>query len=162
MVIFLIGFMGCGKTFWGKSWSERYDYQFIDLDDTIEKIEGETVSDIFEKKGEPGFRLIESIVLQNLNPDKNSIIACGGGTPCFYSNMEWMNKHGKTVYLKAPAPLLLQRLTHLKQPRPLIKGLSQHELESYVHKKLSERIPFYELAHLTLDAEYPDEKALFT
>src|SRR5882757_544038 len=99
--IFLIGFMGTGKTHWGKLWSKETGYSFFDLDTLIEEQTGKTVAEIFEQEGEAFFREKEKELLRSFAGKDNCIIACGGGTPCLNDNMQWMNTHGTTVYLAA-------------------------------------------------------------
>src|SRR5437773_11285939 len=97
--IFLMGFMGSGKTFFGKQLAQLLNYEFIDLDELIGKNEGATIAEIFFSKGEAYFRSKESSLLKSLSQNENAVIATGGGTPCFHDNMKWMNEHGITVYL---------------------------------------------------------------
>src|SRR5438874_11559271 len=120
MQIFLVGFMGSGKTHWGKIWAEKYKFSFADLDEVIETAEKKPILKIFEEKGEEHFREIESATLRTLANDKKRIIACGGGTPCFHQNIQWMNENGITVYLKATPQQLAQRLINEKQKRPIL------------------------------------------
>lgn len=152
MNFFLIGFMGSGKSHWGKAWATLYKTGFIDLDAVVEIEEGSTVAEIFENKGEDYFREIESKSLRQCAEYDNTIIACGGGTPCFHDNMEWMNEHGITVYLTATPDEILRRLLKGEQDRPLIKKLNQAELLFFIQKKLGEREAFYNKANITLDS----------
>ena len=99
MKIFLTGFMGSGKTYWGRIWSRQLGLDFYDLDELIEKKEGKTISTIFEKEGEDHFRKLEATALKAFAETENGIIACGGGTACFNDNMQWMNEQGVTVFL---------------------------------------------------------------
>ncbi len=143
MIFFLTGFMGSGKSYWGKKWASVNEYAFIDLDEVIEKEEGKTIADIFEIKGEPYFREIEATQLRSFDAAKNTIIACGGGTPCFYENMQWMNDHGTTIYLLTTATQILDRVLTEQEKRPLIKKMNQAELLFFIEQKLKERTPFY-------------------
>lgn len=151
MKIFLIGFMGSGKTHWGKIWAGKYQLSFADLDEVIETTQRKTIAKIFEEKGEDHFREVESATLHTLADHKNVIIACGGGTPCFHNNMEWMNKNGITVYLRATPQQLTQRLVKEKQKRPIISNISDDQLEDFIAQKLKGREPFYNQAKLILD-----------
>ena len=108
--IFLIGFMGSGKTYWGKIWAAKCGLQFLDLDEVIEQEEKKSVDKIFEQNGEAYFRQRETEVLKTFTQKQNCIIACGGGTPCFNNNMQWMNDNGTTVYLLATPNQILQRV----------------------------------------------------
>lgn len=150
MFIFLIGFMGSGKTHWGKLWAAKVNYHFIDLDEQIESEVGKSVAQVFEEHGENFFRQKETEVLQSLNLDFPTIIACGGGTPCFNSNMNWMNERGVTIYLKTTVSKILERVLEEKEKRPLLKNLNQAEIQFYIEKKLKEREPFYNQAKTTL------------
>jgi shikimate kinase len=110
MIIFLIGFMGTGKTHWGKIWAAKTGLPFFDLDDVIEEQENKTIAAIFEQDGESYFRQRETAVLQSFSGYQNSIISCGGGTACFNNNMQWMNDNGTTVYLSATAADIIKRV----------------------------------------------------
>ena len=110
MTFFLIGFMGSGKTHWGKIWAAMYSFTFIDLDEVIVKKEGKSIADIFHIKGENYFREAEAATLRSFKDLENTIIACGGGTPCFFENIEWMNAKGTTIYLYSTAQEILQRV----------------------------------------------------
>ncbi len=153
MIFFLIGFMGSGKTYWGKIWAANQHFNFVDLDEVIEHAEGKTVADIFAHKGEPYFREIEALALRNFGAVKNTIIACGGGTPCYFDNMQWMNQHGTTIYLSTSAPEILARVMTEQDKRPLLKKMNQSELLFFIEQKLRERAVFYNAAKLILTAE---------
>ena len=142
--------MGSGKTHWGKIWAETYGLTFIDLDEVIEQNEGKTIAAIFENKGEAYFRQIEATVLRTFDAAENTIIACGGGTPCFLDNMQWMNEHGTTVYLSSTAPEIFKRVLPKQQKRPLISKMNEEELLSFIEQKLNERKSFYAAATVTL------------
>ncbi|MBS1733914.1 MAG: shikimate kinase, partial [Bacteroidetes bacterium] len=122
--------------------------------------EGQSVVDIFDNAGEEYFRIKEASILRDQLEHENCIIACGGGTACFNNNMEWMNEHGFTVYLTAPASFLLQRIMDEKEKRPLVKNVNEAELLFFVEQKLKEREPFYRQAKLVLDAAALDENSL--
>jgi shikimate kinase len=151
--IFLIGFMGTGKTHWGRIWASRHVYSFIDLDEAIEAKELHSVSHIFEKKGEDYFRQKEAVMLRTMSQHSNTIIACGGGTPCFFDNMDWMNDNGTTIFLKSSSSFILKNILSQNGKRPLVKKLNEAELLFYIEKKLKERNSFYEMANITLGAE---------
>ena len=135
--------MGSGKSTVGKKISAALDWDLIDLDKEIERREGKSLHEIFSGEGEGYFRKIESEVLRDLITDKNIIISCGGGTPCFNSNMEFMLENGITVYLKMEAEQLKSRLINSHSTRPLIKNLTPDELLSYINKSLCEREKYY-------------------
>src|SRR6187401_1227795 len=109
MKIFLVGFMGSGKTYWGKIWAQKNAMNFFDLDALIEEQEKKTIAAIFETEGEEYFREKEAMVLRTLPGANDCIIACGGGTPCYHDNMKWMNEHGGTVYLDTTVRDLFER-----------------------------------------------------
>jgi shikimate kinase len=150
MNYFLIGFMGSGKTHWGKLWASKANYNFIDLDEQIESIVGKTVAQIFEDDGEDFFRQKETEVLQSLNLAENTIVSTGGGTVCFNNNITWMNEKGVTIYLKTAVPQILERVLHEQEKRPLLKNLNTAELQFFIEKKLKEREPFYNQASIVL------------
>ena len=150
MRFFLVGFMGSGKTHWGKIWAEAYGLNFIDLDEVIEKNEGKNIAAIFENNGEAWFRQIEALTLRSFAGAANTIIACGGGTPCFLNNMQWMNEHGTTIYLSSDSSEILKRVLPKQEERPLLSKMSEVELLSFIEQKLKERESFYTTAKFTL------------
>jgi shikimate kinase len=157
-LFFLIGFMGSGKSHWGKIWSSVYHYSFFDLDDAVVAFEKEPISSIFEKKGEGYFRDSETSILKTFSGKSNFIIACGGGTPCFNDNMEWMNEHGTTIYMKATPAHLAKRLISEKDKRPVIKNIADDDLENFISKKLEERKNYYSQAKYVIDVSTVSEK----
>ena len=159
MRIFLIGFMGSGKTHWGKIWAEKYKYDFFDLDEQVERREQRTIVEIFEKSGEDIFRLMETKMLRDLSRNEHCIISCGGGTPCFHDNMQWMNEKGSTVYLSAPAGYLFENIVKEKDQRPLVKTVNEAELLFFTEQKLKQRLPFYEKANIILPVEELSEES---
>jgi shikimate kinase len=162
MLIFLVGFMGSGKTHWGKRWSQAYQIPFVDLDDAIETAEGKTIQDIFAVNGEAYFRDIETKILHTLSQQKNIIIACGGGTPCFHDNMQWMNKHGITIYVTAPAEVIMKRVMVQQDKRPLLKDMNPIELLAYIEQTIKIREPYYSQAKITLIEEDIDNETFQT
>ena len=147
MKIYLIGFMGCGKTHWGKQLSQKLKLPFFDLDEEIVTEEGKSVTEIFATHGEEYFRQKEKDVLYTLTERNPSfVMACGGGTPCFYNNIEYMNKNGTSVWFNCPVECLYSRLVKEKEKRPLIRSLSDAELRSYIIKKYADRKIFYRQA----------------
>ncbi len=157
--IFLIGFMGCGKTYWGRILAEKIGLPFLDLDDWISNNSGQSIAHIFSEKGEPGFRVMERDALQALAALPASIIATGGGTPCFFDNLDRMNEIGTTIYLKTPPTLLAERLRHEKEFRPLLAEVQDGDLHDFIAKKLEEREPYYRRAMVVL--EQPGNNAVF-
>jgi shikimate kinase len=143
MKYFLIGFMGSGKTYAGKRIAEELNLPFYDLDEYLEEKEGKKISEIFQSKGEDYFRQIERMCLRDFGIIGDAVIACGGGTPCFFDNLEWINKTGISIYLQTPVKLLVERLSKNQSERPLITGKSKSELREFVEEKLKERTEFY-------------------
>jgi shikimate kinase len=162
MLIFLVGFMGSGKTHWGKRWSQAYQIPFVDLDDAIEAAEGKTIPDIFATNGEAYFRDLETKKLRSFANKKNIIIACGGGTPCFHDNMQWMNKHGITIYVTAPATVIMKRVMVQQDKRPLLKDMNPVELLAYIEQTIQSREPYYSQAKITLVEEDIDNETFQT
>jgi shikimate kinase len=150
MKIFLIGYMGCGKSRWGKIVAEHYGFRFIDLDTLIEEREKLSVPEIFAKYEESGFREREHEALQSISDVENLIVATGGGAPCFNNNMEEMNRRGTTLFIECSPQLLRERITDSDTERPLVKNLSQDALLNYIVRHLQNRIPFYEQSHYKL------------
>lgn len=144
--IYLIGFMGSGKSFTGRRLAGELELPFIDLDDYLEEKAGRTIFRIFEEEGEAVFRKMEAAALRETERFSAAVIACGGGTPCFGDNMEWMNAHGLTIYLKTPVELLLDRLISETAHRPLLRGLDRAGLRRYIEEKLAQRGPYYRRA----------------
>ena len=157
MRIFLIGFMGCGKSYIGKRVAKHLGVSFIDLDDYLEKKENRTIKKIFEEEGEDYFRRKEEECLLEMEQYENVIIATGGGAPCFFDNSDWMNKNGIAVYLKTPIELIYEQLKRGKEKRPLVQRLSDEELKDFIQKKLEERSPFYENVHIIYERQEGDE-----
>jgi shikimate kinase len=153
MNIFLIGFMGCGKTYWGKLWSGRSGLPFYDLDDMVEAQKGKTAADIFAEDGEDKFRDFETAALRSFSNIETAIVACGGGTPCYNDNIAWMNKNGTCIYLRSAPENILIRLMTETEKRPLIKNLQGNELQFYIKEKIKERDFFYEQAEIILDVD---------
>lgn len=150
--IFLVGYMGCGKTHAGKRLSKKYGYDFIDLDAYIERRFFKTIPQLFEERGEEGFRKIERNMLEEVCAFENVIISTGGGAACFFDNMELMNETGHTVYLQASAEGLFNYLRNAKQNRPLLRDKTDEELMSFIEGSLRAREPFYLKAKYVIDS----------
>lgn len=151
--IFLIGFMGSGKTHWGRILAEKLDSPFLDLDAFIEAGEGKTVAAIFEAVGESGFRVLEREYLHRLAALPPTVVAAGGGTPCFFDNMEWMKRHGLTIYLKTPPEALFERLKNERQHRPLLKAPDDDALHAFIRERLAMRELYYRQADKVVEGE---------
>ena len=154
MRIYLTGFMGAGKTFLGKLWAEDNSLSFFDLDLLIEDEERMSVEKIFSTYGEDYFREKEAAVLRNTDRFDDCIIACGGGTPCFFDNMQWMNKTGVTVFLNESPGNIFHHIINEKKMRPLLKSQTAESLPAFIEEKLKERIPFYNQSKISLPAEH--------
>lgn len=150
--IFLIGYMGSGKTTIGQLVADRIGYSFIDMDAHIEEKQSKDITKIFVEIGEPGFRILEQQSLHEVAERENVIISTGGGTPCFFDNMEYMNAHGLTIYLRFTAAELVERFT-AKNPnkRPLLKNKIGPNLLQFITDGLIEREPFYSQAAYTIE-----------
>lgn len=173
MTVYLIGFMGSGKSYLGRLLSNHLGVDHIDLDEWIENNYGKTISEIFQNEGEDQFREKESLALKSLyeaysgsvnlsitSSELNLIISCGGGTPCFNGNMEWMNQHGLSIWLDPPTHVLFERLAREKAHRPLLANLSDDQMKHFVEQKLRERSFFYNQARLVLHDEKWDLNGL--
>ncbi len=158
--IFLLGFMGSGKTKLGKRLSKLLKYSFIDLDKMIEEKEERSISKIFEESGEDYFRKKESEYLCSINNKHTTVVAVGGGTPCFHNNMDWMLQHGKCVWIKVSNEELFRRLKDTRDNRPLLRNLTDAELKDFIQKKLEERTSYYSRAHLIIQSDGLKEQTL--
>ena len=145
--IFLIGMMGCGKSYWGKKLSERLHFDFIDLDEVMVKEEGRDINKIFQESGEQYFRDKETELLNRFIVEKKGfIMATGGGVPCFNNNISLMNNNGITIWLNESPEVILSRLLPEKAQRPLLKELNNEELYDFILLKLAERKAYYRKA----------------
>jgi shikimate kinase len=154
MKIFLIGFMGSGKTHWGHLLSEKLGIRFFDLDEQVTEHAGRSIPEIFATDGEEQFRLMEKDALYIITESHDSfVMACGGGSPCYFNNIEYMNKAGVTVWINTPLETLHSRLVGEKQKRPLIKDLSDEQLRGFIQKKFSDRRIYYEQATISIEEE---------
>lgn len=149
--IFLIGFMGSGKSHWGRIWAKKHSLSFIDLDEEIEVAFGMKVEEIFEKHSEDKFRELERLHLRENEHKTNLLVSCGGGTPCFFDNMDWMLKNGIVIYLNATDRYILEHVIEETKKRPLLKEVNESELLFFIRKKLAEREPEYRRANYILD-----------
>ena len=154
MKVFLIGFMGCGKSFWGQQLSEKLQLPFFDLDKKIEEHEGKNITEIFTTEGEEYFRIQEKEALHLLSESHESfIMACGGGTPCFYNNIDYIKKQGTVVWINCSIDCLYSRLVKEKDKRPLIKELTDEALRSFIVKKYSTRKNYYQQAQVVINSD---------
>lgn len=151
--VFLVGFMGCGKSTIGRHLAKDLGWEFIDMDDYIEQQQGCTIKQIFADKGEAAFRQIETTVIEELGQKDNVVIATGGGAPCFGQNAEIMRRSGLMLFISVEPVDLVKRLSKAKANRPLLADKSDAELLQYVTDKLTERMPSYRRAHMIVDGE---------
>lgn len=149
--IFLIGYMGSGKTTLGKKLASRLKYDFIDLDHVLEARVGMTITEYFAAHGEDAFRVLESAVLKDTLYPEKVVISTGGGLPCFFDNMQWMKQNGQTVYIKLNAKTLAGRLENNKDDRPILRHKHGEELIQFINEKLAEREPWYNQANIIAD-----------
>ena len=154
--IILIGYMGAGKTTVGRELAKELGLMFYDLDWYITSRMRRTVAQIFEEHGEDGFRQIERNMLHEVAEFENIVLSCGGGTPCFFDNMDYMNQKGETVYLKATPEVLYAHLKMGKGVRPLLLNKTPEQVEAFVKTQLKEREPFYTKAKHTFDVSLLD------
>lgn len=148
MKIFLVGMMGSGKSYWSKKLAEQMDLLRIELDDEIEKSEHASISRIFEEKGEHYFRVQESGLLKRYALFDDFVMSCGGGTACFFNNMDWMNRNGVTIWINPPEATIVKQIMPGILQRPLLAGMDGKAVAEFVAKKLEERKPYYEKADI--------------
>ena len=154
--IILVGYMGSGKTTVGKALARELGLQFYDLDWYIENRRRKTVPQIFAERGEEGFRQIERNMLHEVAEFEDVVISCGGGTPCFFDNMDYLNSQAQVVWLKATPEVLHRHLLMGKGDRPLLKGKTPDELIAYIREQLEYREQFYSKARYVLDVSLMD------
>jgi len=153
MRIYLVGYMGCGKSTIGRKIADLLGISFVDLDKYIEERYFKTVPAIFAEEGESGFRDKERSSLHEVSHFENIVVGTGGGAPCFFDNMEVMNNNGITVYIAPDTDTLATRLLKSKTERPLIAGKSREELISFIDDALLKRAPYYEKAKIIIRGE---------
>lgn len=154
--IIFLGYMGAGKTTVGKAFAQDTGRRFYDLDWYIESRRHRTVKQIFDEVGEDGFRRIERNMLHEVAEFENVVVSCGGGTPCFFDNMDYMNSRAVTVYLKATPDVLFEHLKMGRTVRPLLIGKTPDEVKAFVRQQLEVREPFYSKALHTFDVSLLD------
>jgi len=159
MLIYLVGMPSSGKSTLGKQLASALGFDFIDLDAEIVKREQQTISEIFAKKGESYFRKVEKEILENTLPQKPTIIATGGGTPCFFENMKFLNKHGISVFIEQPLTILSQRITRTNE-RPLWNKKGVQQIEKELEISYKKRLPFYQQANICFETAMTFETLL--
>lgn len=160
--IYIIGYMGSGKTTFGRALAKRLGLQFIDLDFYICQRFRKSIPEIFQEKGEEGFRRIETNMLHEAGEFENVVIACGGGTPCFYDNIDYMLSNGLVICMNASKSRLLERLCANPAQRPAIKGKTHEEIAGLIEAGLLDRAPFYNRAHIQFDGENLEDRHMIT
>lgn len=156
MIYFIIGYKNSGKTTFGRKLAERLNLEFTDLDEYIEKKEGDTIPNIYVKAGEEKFRHMEWNALKEVVKRKNLVVATGGGVPCNCDNMSIMEKFGKVIYLKRDNKLLVERLKKAVHDRPIVRGKNEDELDQYISDLRQRCEHHYLRAHYIIDEENPD------
>jgi len=149
--IYLVGFMGVGKSTIGKKLAHQLNYEFIDLDDAFEKKYKIGISNFFRKYDEELFRKMEHELLVETFEKSHVLVSTGGGTPCFFDAMEKINRAGLSIYIKMSPAAIAYRLSAAKRKRPLLEGLSKEELQEFITKKLKKREPVYLQAHIHIN-----------
>ena len=149
MKIFLIGFMGSGKTYWGRKISQGLKIPLFDLDEKIVEREGKSISELFETLGEEGFRLLEKEILYMITESHETfVMSCGGGTPCYFNNIDYLKKNGTVVWINSSPENPYSRLIKEKDTRPLLMNISDEDLKAFIVKKSASRKIFYEQANV--------------
>ena len=156
--IFLTGYMGAGKTTLGKAFARKMNVPFVDLDWYIEERFHKTVGELFTERGETGFRELERNMLHEGAAFENGVTSTGGGAPCFFDNMEFMNRVGKTVFLDVHPDVLFRRLRIAKQQRPILQGKEDDELKAFIIRALEQRAPFYTQAQYIFNADELEDR----
>ena len=157
--IFLTGYMGAGKTTLGKAFARELNVPFIDLDWYIEERFHKSIRELFAERGEASFRELERSMLHEVSEFEDVIVSTGGGTPCFFDNMEYMNGCGQTVFLDVHPDILFRRLRVAKQQRPILQGKTDEDLRTFIVEALDKREPFYSQARYRFDAGYLESRS---
>ncbi|KAB5349094.1 shikimate kinase [Bacteroides salyersiae] len=157
--IFLTGYMGAGKTTLGKAFARKLNLPFVDLDWYMEERFHKTVGELFVERGEAGFRELEKNMLHEVGAFENVVISTGGGAPCFFDNMDFMNRNGKTVFLNVHPDVLFRRLRVAKQQRPILQGKQDDELKEFIIRALEKRTPFYSQAQYVFNADELEDRS---
>ncbi len=151
--IYIVGYMGAGKTTAARRLAQRMGWEVVDTDALFEEKYKISVNDFFNKYDEPLYRKLESEVLKATESLDHVVVSTGGGTACFFDNMDWMNQHGLTVFLRISPQAAVDRVIHSRHKRPLVEGKSEEELTEFVNQHYASRLPFYEQARITAKSE---------
>lgn len=162
MRIYLVGYMGSGKSTIGRLLAASLGISWIDLDNEFEDRYKIGVPDFFSKYGEIAFRELEKKLLEEFSQIQNVVVSTGGGTPCFFDNMNLINRTGYSVYLEASPALLLSRIELSARKRPLFQQMKGNDLSKNLENHLESRKPYYEKAKLVVQAENPDIEEMST
>ena len=157
--IFLTGYMGAGKTTLGKAFARKLNLPFVDLDWYMEERFHKTVGELFVERGEAGFRELEKNMLHEVGAFEDVVISTGGGAPCFFDNMDFMNRNGKTVFLNVHPDVLFRRLRVAKQQRPILQGKQDDELKEFIIRALEKRTHFYSQAQYVFNADELEDRS---
>lgn len=158
--IYIVGYMGAGKTTAARRLAQRMGWEVVDTDALFEEKYKISVNDFFNKYDEPLYRKLESEVLKATESLDHVVVSTGGGTACFFDNMDWMNQHGLTVFLRISPQAAVDRVIHSRHKRPLVEGKSEEELTEFVSQHYASRMPFYEQARITAKSEDFDIESL--
>lgn len=158
--IYIVGYMGAGKTTAARRLAQRMGWEVVDTDALFEEKYKISVNDFFNKYDEPLYRKLESEVLKATESLDHVVVSTGGGTACFFDNMDWMNQHGLTVFLSISPQAAVDRVIHSRHKRPLVEGKSEEELTEFVNQHYASRLPFYEQARITAKSEDFDIESL--
>lgn len=158
--IYIVGYMGAGKTTAARRLAQRMGWEVVDTDALFEEKYKISVNDFFNKYDEPLYRKLESEVLKATESLDHVVVSTGGGTACFFDNMDWMNQHGLTVFLRISPQAAVDRVIHSRHKRPLVEGKSEEELTEFVSRHYASRLPFYEQANIIVKSEDLDLDAL--
>ena len=153
---YLIGYMYSGKTTIGHKLAVQMGYRWLDLDQMLETTFHTTIPIFFQRYGEDAFRKIEQKLLHSTADLDDVVISTGGGTPCYFDNIQWMNLHGKTIYFDVSVDTLLRRAAQSKKPRPILTGMTDDERSQFIQQQLDQRLPYYKKANIIFPADKPD------
>ena len=156
MRIYLIGYMYSGKTTVGHKLAVKLGYRWLDLDQFFEAYYHTSIPIFFKRYGEDAFRKLEQKLLHTTGDEDRIVISTGGGTPCHFDNIQWINHHGKSVYFDVTVETLLRRAAQSKKPRPILTGMSEDERALYIQQQLNQRLPYYKKAQIIFPADKPD------
>ena len=158
MRIYLLGFMGSGKSTMGQRVAGLLGVQFLDTDELVEKESGLDINQLFAQQGEHEFRRLETEMLRRTAEYEKALIATGGGLPLYHHNMDWLTEHGITMYLQWPDQMLISNVLKNISGRPLLSGLNEEEVQNKLKKLLQDRKPVYEQSAMTLEMAGDVEK----